>query len=135
MDLSSIGEALEWSPKNTPKKAKKKTFVRLSSYENQCFSNIAAGGMQDSSPASFTKSNRNLLNSCGKTTRVGGMPPMTPVKIQKLEKSVSGKVPRSAKMLVKQKSVGDFSDKRTDDNLSLRRSNTSRNKLVDSCQK
>ncbi len=53
MDLSSIGEALEWSPKNTPKKAKKRTFVRLSSYENQCFSNIAAGGMQDSSPASF----------------------------------------------------------------------------------
>ncbi len=45
MDLSSIGEALEWSPKNTPKKAKKKSFVRLSSYENQCFSNIAAGGM------------------------------------------------------------------------------------------
>ena len=34
VDLSSIGEVLEWSPKNTPKKTKKKGFVRLSSYEN-----------------------------------------------------------------------------------------------------
>ena len=34
VDLSSIGEALEWSPKATPKRKKTKGFVRISSYEN-----------------------------------------------------------------------------------------------------
>ena len=37
-DLSNFGDFLEWSPKRTPAKRKKKGFVRLSSYEGACFS-------------------------------------------------------------------------------------------------
>lgn len=70
VDLSSMGEALEWSPKRTPKKQKKKGFVRLSSYENQCFSSLA-GGVSDNSSVnnnfSNSRSTRNLMfNSASK---------------------------------------------------------------------
>ena len=41
-DLTSMGDALEWSPKASTKR-KKKGFVRLTSYENQCFSSQACG--------------------------------------------------------------------------------------------
>ncbi len=34
IDLSSIGDAFDWSPKASPKQKKKRGFVRLSSYDN-----------------------------------------------------------------------------------------------------
>mmetsp|Transcript_12165 Transcript_12165/g.16500 ORF Transcript_12165/g.16500 Transcript_12165/m.16500 type:complete len:93 (+) Transcript_12165:207-485(+) len=42
-DLSSMGEAMDFSPKPASKK-KKKGFVRLSSYENQGFTSTLNGG-------------------------------------------------------------------------------------------
>ena len=45
MDLSSICTALDWSPKGSPKRKNKPSFVRLSSYENEAFSSHALTGM------------------------------------------------------------------------------------------
>ena len=39
--LSSIGENDEWSPRERSPANKKKGFVKLSSYDNQCFSSTA----------------------------------------------------------------------------------------------
>ena len=36
--VSGAGQAFEWSPKNSPKQKKKKGFVKLSNYDNACFS-------------------------------------------------------------------------------------------------
>ena len=121
VDLSSIGEVLEWSPKNTPKKTKKKGFVRLSSYENQCFSTLA-GGVKGQSPMSYSKSQRNVLDSAGKNKT--GCPPLTPMKLQK---SVSSKVHRSATTaLDKKKSFGHNSDLNDDGKASARHGSASR---------
>ena len=41
LGLSSIGEALDWSPDEAPReKKKKKGIVRLSSLDNQCYSTL-----------------------------------------------------------------------------------------------
>ena len=41
LNLSSIGEDIEWSPRERSPAAKKKGFVKLSNYDNQCFSTHA----------------------------------------------------------------------------------------------
>ena len=65
LDLSSIGDAFDWSPKASPKQKKKRGFVRLSSYDNQCFasSSVNNNGMQKQNSAfvSPAKSSRNVL--------------------------------------------------------------------------
>ena len=93
MDLSSIGEAMDWSPKESTKRSKRKGFVRLSSYENQCFSTLA-GGVSGASPISQSRSHRNVLDSAGKSGRAGGAAPITPIK--QMHKSASSKICRSA---------------------------------------
>ena len=94
MDLSSLGTALEWSPKGSPKRKNKPSFVRLSSAENECFSNLNA---KVTSP--FAKSARDLLNSGGKK---GGAANLTP---QKMMKSASSNICRSAQLMKKSGSV------------------------------